>query len=169
MPVRGGKREQSPAQYSETKKETKSMSIIINEAVKLTNENSQKQVVAQAQLFIAKIQGEQSSIKGSEERIKVNVKELEGISASSISVASVLGDVRLPADGNPNTATILKAIEEANKAQQDGVKISSTNLVGSITAEQRNIASCQERIAKLRQELLNLGAASVTVATVMGS
>jgi gas vesicle protein len=142
---------------------------IVTEAVKLTNESNQKGVVSQAQRFIALIGGEQGSIRSCEARIKDLQNQLQGIAENSITISSVMGDSELPSDGNPNTATIIKAIEEANRANQDAVKITSTNLVGSITNEQNSIAACNKRIDGYREELSKLAAASVTVSGVMGS
>jgi predicted nucleic acid-binding Zn-ribbon protein len=145
------------------------MNTIVNEAVKLTNESNQKQVVAQATMLIGKIQAEQASIRSEEKRIAGFQEQVSEIADASITISSVMGDVDLPNDGNPNTATILAAIAEANKKAQETVKIASTNLVADITAAQRNIAACNERISKLREQLTELSAASVTVSGVMGS
>jgi hypothetical protein len=148
-------------------KERKRKMNIVKQAVEATNESNQKQVVVQAQRLIALIQGEQSAIRSSNERITGFQKEVRAISEGSITLASVMGETELPNDGNPNTATIIKAIEEANKSAQDSVRIASANLVGRITGEQNNIKACEDRIAKYRDELDRLGAASVTVESVM--
>lgn len=142
---------------------------IVTDAVKATNESNQKLVVAEAQRLIGQIQAQQITIKGCEGRIAGFREEARKIGNASVTVSSVMGDVQLPSDGNPNTATILKAIEEANKLAQDTVKIASTNLVADINREQANIDAANKLIAELREKMLKLSAASVTVAQVMGS
>lgn len=142
---------------------------IVTDAVKATNESNQRQVVEKAQRIIAQITAQQATIRVCEERIAGFRKEVSKIADGSVTIAKVMGNVALPSDGNPNTATILKAIDEANKAGQDTVKIASTNLVADINRELANIDNANKAIADLRKGLLELSVASVTVPAIMGS
>lgn len=145
------------------------MSEIIKAAVKLTNESNQEAVERAGVRLISLILGEQATIKSCNGRIAEHQKVLKGIADSSITLSSVMGEMELRNDGNPNTATIIKAIERANHAAQDSVNITSTNLIANITGEQRNIEACNNRIAQLRVELLKLSAEAVSVKDVTGN
>jgi hypothetical protein len=145
------------------------MSDIIKNAVALTNQSAQEAVERQGQRLISLILGEQASIRSCNGRIVESQKAIKAIADNSVTIASVMGDVRLPSDGNMNTDTIVKSIERANKAAQDSVGIASANLIADITGEQKNITACEARIAEYRKELLALSAEAVSVRDVVGS
>jgi uncharacterized protein YlxW (UPF0749 family) len=145
------------------------MNTIVKTAVDLTNKSNQEAVEREGVRLINLIVGEQASIRGFNDRIKGYQAELKKIAESSITLSSVMGGSELPNDGNPNTDTIIKAIEKANKAEQDRVSLLSTNLVADITREQKNIDAANERIGKHREALLKLSASSVKVSDVVGS
>jgi len=145
------------------------MNLIVANAVKLTNESNQSAVERDGQRLISLILGEQASIKSCNGRIAEHQKAIRAIADASITISSVMGDVDLPSDGNPNTETILKSIAKANKDAQDQVAIASTNLVGSITAEQKNIEAANKRISEYREKLLKLSAEAVSVRDVAGN
>lgn len=142
---------------------------IINAAVALTNQSAQEAVERQGQRLINLILGEQATIKSCSGRIAESQKAIRAIADSSVTIASVMGDTRLPSSGNMNTDTIVKSIERANKAAQDSVGIASANLIADITGEQHNIEACNARIAQYRKELLALSAEAVSVRDVVGS
>jgi len=144
------------------------MNNIINNAVKLTNEANQASVEREAQRLIGLILGERASIKQFEGRIGESQKQLKAIADNAVTVGSIMGDVRLPDDANPNVQTILAAIAKVNKSNQDAVAIQSTNLIGDITREQNNIEAASKRIAEHQEKLVKLSAEAVTVGQVVG-
>lgn len=145
------------------------MSNIINEAIKLVNDGQQNELVVEAYRLISLIQGERSSVQYREARIAELRSEVKQLESSAVTIGSVMGDVRLASDGNPNTAIIIKAIEKANKEQADLVGIRSANLVSDIAREERHIADDNKRIAELVEKLKNLQAAPVSLHDVVGS
>jgi hypothetical protein len=144
------------------------MSNIVVEAVKLVNEGQQNVLVLEAQRIISLIQGERSSIRACNARIEEHRKSVKQLEASAVTIGSVMGDVQLASDGNPNTAIIIKAIEKANKDQADHVGIASANLVTDITSEERNIVAANKRIAELVEKLQKLEVSPVSVHDVTG-
>ena len=144
------------------------MTTIVQTAVQLTNKSNQEAVEREGVRLINLITGEQASIRGFNDRIKGFQAEILKIANASITLSAVMGGTELPNDGNPNTDTIIKAIERANKAAQDRVSILSVNLVADITREQKNIAAACERIGKHREALLALSASAIKVSDVVG-
>ena len=140
------------------------MTTIVQTAVQLTNKSNQEAVEREGVRLINLITGEQASIRGFNDRIKGFQAEILKIANASITLSAVMGGTELPNDGNPNTDTIIKAIERANKAEQDRVSI----LVADITREQKNIDAACERIGKHREALLALSASAIKVSDVVG-
>lgn len=142
---------------------------IVGTAVALANIGNQGTVEREGLRLLNLIQGERASIRQCDARIEEHRQTLKEIGDNSITIEGIMGDVELPNDGNPNTATILAVIARANKDAQEAVNVTSTNLVNDISAEERNIAAARKRITELREKLSKLAADSVTVKEVMGS
>lgn len=140
---------------------------IVSNGINATNEQRQAAVEAQARAIIQNILMEQNNIKTYRSHITGYQEQLKKLSLNIISDVDVLGST-LPSTLNANQQTIAKAIQQTNESCQSRVKEQTTEIINSITSWEQSIKGCEDRIAKLREQLSALSVDVVTADQVLG-
>jgi len=143
------------------------MNTIATNAIAGVNKDKQAVIVDQAQAKITYILREQGSIKGYQENIKVHQEALAKLADDVLTAEAVFGR---PASLTPSIseATILTAIAKRNEEKQKTVEANGKSHVAAIDGYNASIKGCNDRIAKLREELNALATDVVTEAQVLG-
>ena len=131
------------------------------------NEAKQKEVVSKAQSMITLIVAALAATKANKEAIAKEQEKAQALALDVIDQKAVLG-TEFTGELNMNQVTILKAIEEQNKARQESVKITAQAITQRIDSYNKGIKAQEEHIAKLRKELNELAADTVTVSQIVG-
>lgn len=135
-------------------------------AVAKMNEVRHASVVDKAMVLISKIKSLQASNQCFEVSIKLTQGQLIKLSHDVIDYPAIVG-VEAPLAPNVNQVTILKGLEEANKARQSGVDQSAKAYSDDIIGMKASIKLNDEIVAELRKELAKLGAEELTVGEVV--
>ena len=135
---------------------------ITQHALAQLNQDRQAVLVDQAGARITYILREQKQIKCFQEQIEVCQEAVNKISMDILTVEAVFGH-QVSTSPNPNEVVILKAIKERNESKQKQVESQSKEQLETIDGLNASIKGCNERIARLRDELNALVADVVTV------
>jgi len=144
----------------------KHMNPVVNQAVSDINEGKVNQAKAKASILISNIDAEQKSSAHSQQVIVEQRSALARVSGDVFTVESVFGG---PVPVGANQETMVKVIEDINKARQSVIASSTRNIAQAIVNAQESIRQSGERIAKYREELAKVQPETVTATEVAGN
>lgn len=148
-------------------RENHSMNQVITNAISKLNEQRQANAVSEAMVLLGRIENERHAVESLQGEVEAYRAEVDKLRRDVISQKSVLG-ADLPANGNPNEATIAKAISSLNQARQSGVESQALSLANAITLKQGQIANHEKAIKELTDRLLALNPEVVSETVVTG-